>query len=154
MLDVFGEMCGRQCSWSERTQRITITVILFGISLVLALVVPNIGAVISLLGGSAALFIFFFPGKFLSSLPLCDESIFLPLDRLLFCYTMKWIAFNRPEIGFIYGEQIPFNPRIFGLHIFILSVFWYFDPGFHRRYINKMNAMKLTTHSKSDVKWK
>jgi len=46
----------------ELIRRIGITTILFTITCILALTVPSIGAVIALLGGSASLFIFVFPG--------------------------------------------------------------------------------------------
>ena len=47
----------------EKLRRIVMTIVWFSSSLFLAVVVPNIGVVISLLGGLAALFIFIFPGK-------------------------------------------------------------------------------------------
>ena len=48
----------------ERTRRIVVTTIWFATSLALAVIVPDISAVIAVLGGLAALFIFEFPGKF------------------------------------------------------------------------------------------
>ncbi|CAD5116836.1 DgyrCDS5682 [Dimorphilus gyrociliatus] len=46
----------------ERKRRYIITTVLFMISLIVAQAVPTIGSVIALLGGTAALFIFVFPG--------------------------------------------------------------------------------------------
>jgi len=46
----------------ERCRRIVVTSIWFTSSLLLSIIVPNIGVVISLLGGFAGLFIFTFPG--------------------------------------------------------------------------------------------
>ena len=46
----------------ERTRRCVIVVVWFTSSLIIALAVPNIGVVISLLGGLAALFAFVLPG--------------------------------------------------------------------------------------------
>ena len=46
----------------ERHRRILVTTVWFVATLLLAVVVPNIGVVISLLGGFAALVIFTFPG--------------------------------------------------------------------------------------------
>jgi len=48
----------------ERRRRIIVTLIWFIISLLFALFIPDIGVVISLLGGLAAIFIFVFPGQF------------------------------------------------------------------------------------------
>ena len=46
----------------ERRRRIITTIVWFCTSLVLAIFVPNIGVVISFLGGLAAVFVFIFPG--------------------------------------------------------------------------------------------
>ena len=53
----------------ERKRRIVIVLVWFVTSLLIAIVVPNIGDVISVLGGLAALFAFMFPGK-------CDRASF------------------------------------------------------------------------------
>ena len=47
----------------EQRRRVLITTIWFGSTLFMAVFVPNIGAVISVLGCLAALFIFAFPGN-------------------------------------------------------------------------------------------
>ena len=47
----------------ERCRRLTETFLWFGLALLLAAVVPNIGVAIALIGGLAALFIFVFTGK-------------------------------------------------------------------------------------------
>jgi len=47
----------------ERRRRIVTTLVWFILSLLSALFIPNIGVVISLLGGLAAIFIFVFPGQ-------------------------------------------------------------------------------------------
>lgn len=47
----------------EQRRRILITTLWFGSTLLMAVFVPNIGAVIAVLGCLAALFIFAFPGK-------------------------------------------------------------------------------------------
>ena len=46
----------------ERRRRLLQTVIWFFLTLILALFIPDIGRVISLIGGLAACFIFVFPG--------------------------------------------------------------------------------------------
>lgn len=48
---------------TERRRRIIMTLIWFTVSLLIALFIPDIGVVISLLGGLAAIFIFVFPGQ-------------------------------------------------------------------------------------------
>ena len=53
------EVCVRR----EQRRRILQTLVWFVITLVLALFIPDIGRVISLIGGLAACFIFVFPGK-------------------------------------------------------------------------------------------
>jgi len=46
----------------ERRRRIITTLVWFIVTLLIALFIPDIGVVISLLGGLAAVFIFVFPG--------------------------------------------------------------------------------------------
>lgn len=46
----------------ERRRRVLYTLVWFCLTLVLALTIPDIGRVISLIGGLAACFIFVFPG--------------------------------------------------------------------------------------------
>lgn len=53
------EVCVRR----ERRRRILQTLVWFTVTLVLALFIPDIGRVISLIGGLAACFIFVFPGN-------------------------------------------------------------------------------------------
>jgi len=48
---------------AEHRRRIIMTLVWFTVSLLIALFIPNIGVVISLLGGLAAIFIFVFPGQ-------------------------------------------------------------------------------------------
>ncbi|KAK2151863.1 hypothetical protein LSH36_348g02011 [Paralvinella palmiformis] len=52
----------------ENSRRIVMTILWFGVSLLLAVIVPNIGVVIALLGGLAAVFVFIFPGHCLLKL--------------------------------------------------------------------------------------
>lgn len=62
------EVCVRR----EQRRRILQTLVWFVATLVLGLFIPDIGRVISLIGGLAACFIFVFPGK--TSLILCKVS--------------------------------------------------------------------------------
>lgn len=50
------------CVRREKRRRILQTMVWFVVTLVLALFIPDIGRVISLIGGLAACFIFVFPG--------------------------------------------------------------------------------------------
>ena len=52
----------------ENKRRITTSLVWFLLSLGLAIVVPNIGKAIAIVGGFAAHFIFTFPGRFVMSL--------------------------------------------------------------------------------------
>ena len=59
---------GSVCScgwWTEPRRRAVTTTILFSLTLALAIAVPTIGSVITLLGGTGALFIFVFPGMYM-----------------------------------------------------------------------------------------
>ncbi|VDP92976.1 unnamed protein product [Echinostoma caproni] len=67
----------RWARW-ERLWRYSSACLWFGISLVFALFVPDIGLVIGLLGGLAVLFILLFPG----TLTFFIEEFFLPLSDL------------------------------------------------------------------------
>lgn len=51
------------CVRREQRRRILQTLVWFVVTLVLALFIPDIGRVISLIGGLAACFIFVFPGN-------------------------------------------------------------------------------------------
>ena len=58
----FRKLPPQEVASGERMRRYITTSIWFSTSLLLAVVVPNIGDVISLLGGLAAVFVFSFPG--------------------------------------------------------------------------------------------
>lgn len=63
-----GQDCGSAPSGSsgqqrEKWGRILISILWFGSSLILAVLIPDIGQVIQILGSLAAVFIFVFPGK-------------------------------------------------------------------------------------------
>ncbi|XP_046360378.2 putative sodium-coupled neutral amino acid transporter 7 [Haliotis rufescens] len=55
-------MAPEDIAQGERMRRIITTVIWFGLTVVLAVLIPNIGVVIQMLGALAAVFIFIFPG--------------------------------------------------------------------------------------------
>ena len=60
--DIIKEYC-LKVGCSEKKVLVLETVVLFIVSVVIAQAVPSIGSMISLLGGTASLFIFIFPGK-------------------------------------------------------------------------------------------
>ncbi|XP_054626703.1 sodium-coupled neutral amino acid transporter 7 [Dunckerocampus dactyliophorus] len=62
------------CVWREQRRRILQTLLWFVITLVLALFIPDIGRVISLIGGLAACFIFVFPGLCLMQVKLSETD--------------------------------------------------------------------------------
>ncbi|XP_068595088.1 sodium-coupled neutral amino acid transporter 7 [Brachionichthys hirsutus] len=64
------EVCVRR----ERRRRILQTLVWFTVTLVLALFIPDIGRVISLIGGLAACFIFVFPGLCLMQVKLSETD--------------------------------------------------------------------------------
>lgn len=69
------ELCVRR----ERRRRVLQTLVWFTITLVLALFIPDIGRVISLIGGLAACFIFVFPGttSVSDSVCVCLQCVYI-----------------------------------------------------------------------------
>ncbi|XP_064836006.1 sodium-coupled neutral amino acid transporter 7-like [Oncorhynchus masou masou] len=65
------ELCVRR----ERRRRVLQTLVWFTVTLVLALFIPDIGRVISLIGGLAACFIFVFPGLCLIQAKLSETGV-------------------------------------------------------------------------------
>ncbi|GAA6065935.1 putative sodium-coupled neutral amino acid transporter 7, partial [Tachysurus ichikawai] len=59
----------------ERRRRVLCTVVWFCLTLILALTIPDIGRVISLIGGLAACFIFVFPGLCLIEAKLSEHDV-------------------------------------------------------------------------------
>ncbi|KAI0211937.1 putative sodium-coupled neutral amino acid transporter 7 [Lamellibrachia satsuma] len=86
----------------ERCRRILVTLIWFATSLLLAIIVPNIGIVISLLGGFAGLFIFTFPG--LCLLQMLLQGYIDQCEQPRRYYTLYAMAVGYLIIGaFIFG---------------------------------------------------
>lgn len=75
----------------ERRRRVVQTVLWFCLTLLLALFIPDIGRVISLIGGLAACFIFVFPGTwapfplFLFLHVVYNSSSYLTPDGAIVC---------------------------------------------------------------------
>lgn len=79
----------------------------FVLSLVLALVIPNIGAVIKVLGSLSAVFIFIFPGLCMMKCALISNSLFIANRRLLFVvFSIVYLALGGSMFGIVFAEAI------------------------------------------------
>ena len=80
--------------------RYVVVTVWFFLSLILALVIPNIGDVIKLLGSLAAVFIFIFPGLCLFKCTIrSDPSYLLKKSWALLVLSLVFIGLG----GFIFG---------------------------------------------------
>ena len=80
--------------------RYVVVTVWFFLSLILALVIPNIGDVIKLLGSLAAVFIFIFPGLCLFKCTIrSDPSYLLKKSWALLVLSLGFIGLG----GFIFG---------------------------------------------------
>ncbi|KAJ9578145.1 hypothetical protein L9F63_024993, partial [Diploptera punctata] len=85
---------------TERRRRITIATVWFVLTLVLALVSPDIGSVIDMLGSLAAIFIFVFPGLCLLQSTLHrDPLIILNKDKFIITAAVLFVLLG----SFIFG---------------------------------------------------
>ncbi|XP_034045454.1 putative sodium-coupled neutral amino acid transporter 7 [Thalassophryne amazonica] len=89
------EVCVRR----EQRRRILQTLVWFVVTLVLALFIPDIGRVISLIGGLAACFIFIFPGLCLMQVKLSETGSCSASWHGLVIYSVVMITVG----GFIFG---------------------------------------------------
>ncbi|XP_037552140.1 putative sodium-coupled neutral amino acid transporter 7 [Nematolebias whitei] len=89
------EVCVRR----ERRRRIMQTVVWFVVTLVLALFTPDIGRVISLIGGLAACFIFVFPGLCLMQAKLSETDVRSASWHGLVVYSVAMVTLG----AFIFG---------------------------------------------------
>lgn len=113
--------CGRNsllglfnCNLENNTiVRISVTLMWFALSLIIAIVVPDISPVINFLGTLSAVFIFIFPGIcLLQSVLIKDPSLYLNKNRFLVITAVLMIALG----GFVGGlvfvqavEELLFN---------------------------------------------
>ncbi|XP_063046599.1 sodium-coupled neutral amino acid transporter 7 [Engraulis encrasicolus] len=88
------------CVYRERRRRVAMTIVWFSLTLLLALFIPDIGRVISLIGGLAACFIFVFPGLCLiqAKLSETDHKTASWMAMVVFGVVMVTIG------GFIFGQ--------------------------------------------------
>ncbi|KAM4593398.1 sodium-coupled neutral amino acid transporter 7 isoform 1-T2 [Odontesthes bonariensis] len=89
------EVCVRR----ERRRRILQTLVWFVVTLVLALFIPDIGRVISLIGGLAACFIFVFPGLCLMQVKLSETDIRSASWHGMVCFGVAMVTLG----AFIFG---------------------------------------------------
>ena len=94
-------------SFNELVQRIAIVVVWFALSLVCAILVPNIGEVINLLGCLAAFFIFVFPGGCLISISLkSDPSLLRRSNRCLLVLGLIFVMIGTFIFGVVLTQDI------------------------------------------------
>ena len=92
---------------SELPRRCLVAVVWLASSVLLALVVPSIGAVIQLLGSLAALFIFVFPGLCLLRLVLeKDPDLLLKKDRWLMVFAVSLTAVGAFVFGLVLTQAL------------------------------------------------
>ncbi|KAJ7986175.1 hypothetical protein DPEC_G00348050 [Dallia pectoralis] len=90
------EVCVRR----ERRRRVLQTLVWFTITLILALFIPDIGRVISLIGGLAACFIFVFPGLCLIQAKLSETEIRTTSWYAIVVYGVVMVTLG----AFIFGQ--------------------------------------------------
>ena len=78
----------------ERQRRIIQTIVWFSLSLIVSVFVKDIGYAVALIGGLAALFIFFFPGRLSEIKPRANGHnivgcyMLCPFAHVVVCYCM------------------------------------------------------------------
>ena len=94
-------------SSNELIQRIIIVLIWFVLSLLCAILVPNIGEVISYLGCLAAFFIFVFPGGCLISISLkSDPSLLRLRNRMVLFLGIVFVTIGTFIFGVVLTQDI------------------------------------------------
>jgi len=87
--------------------RVIVTLVWFVLSLVIAILVPDISPVINLLGSLSAMFIFMLPGIcLLQSVFLRDPELYLNKDRLLVVFAVFLTAVGAFVCGVIFMEAL------------------------------------------------
>lgn len=87
--------------------RVIITLVWFISSLVIAILVPDITPMISLLGSLSAIFIFVLPGIcLLQSLILKDPQLYLNKDRLMIVFAILLTALGAFACGVVFVEAL------------------------------------------------
>ena len=79
----------------------------FVLSLILALVIPNIGAVIKVLGSLSAVFVFILPGMCMLKCALRSESSLLSKNRGVFVISsIIYLALGGSIFGIVFVEAV------------------------------------------------
>nr|XP_012216492.1 PREDICTED: putative sodium-coupled neutral amino acid transporter 7 [Linepithema humile] len=87
--------------------RVIVTLVWFILSLVIAILVPDISPVINLLGALSAMFIFVLPGIcLLQSILLRDPELYLNKDRLLIAFAIFLTALGGFVCGIVFIEAL------------------------------------------------
>jgi len=87
--------------------RVIITLIWFILSLVIAILVPDISPIINLLGSLSAMFIFILPGIcLLQNVLLRDPELFLNKGRMLVVFAIFLTAFGAFVCGVVFMETL------------------------------------------------
>lgn len=87
--------------------RVIVTLIWFILSLVIAILVPDISPVINLLGSLSAMFIFILPGIcLLQSVYLKDPELYLNKNRLLIIFAIFLTALGAFVCGVVFMEAL------------------------------------------------
>jgi hypothetical protein len=88
-------------------QRVCIVMTWFGLSLLCAIFIPDIGKVIKFLGCLAAFFIFFFPASSLIANTLkSDPSLHRGKSQLLFLLSGVFLVFGAFILGCVFTQDI------------------------------------------------
>ncbi|XP_076370677.1 sodium-coupled neutral amino acid transporter 7-like isoform X1 [Tachypleus tridentatus] len=96
-----------QAQRNERHRRITIALFWFASSLLLAVLIPNIGVVIRVLGSLAAVFIFVFPGTCLLNLTLTkDPELIMLKNKLVVIWAIFFIAVGACIFGLVLTQSL------------------------------------------------
>ncbi|PSN36759.1 putative sodium-coupled neutral amino acid transporter 7 [Blattella germanica] len=92
---------------TEKKRRITIATVWFILTLLLALVSPDIGSVIDILGSLAAIFIFVFPGLCLMQSTLRkDPQLVLNKDKYIICAAVLFVLLGSFIFGVVFVQAV------------------------------------------------
>merc|ERR1712025_909254 len=94
----------------EKLRRVIIATVWFICTLIVAIEIPNIGAVINMLGSLAAIFIFVFPGVcLLQTTLMTDPTVATMGARLRFCVAVIFLLLGAFLFGCVLTQAVIFN---------------------------------------------
>ena len=91
----------------ERQRRTIQTIVWFSLSLIVAVFVKDIGYAVALIGGLAALFIFFFPGRLSEIKPRANGHITNIVGCYMLCPVVHVVACCWGETGQTFEQLTP-----------------------------------------------